>query len=230
MSKTFIITGANGNLGTAVVKKMLEEKHTVIAVDHASHHLGFAEGNPQFAHRAVDLTNEASADAFVQEVIKQYGAIDGGILLAGGFAMGDIASTDSAALKDMIALNFETAYHIARPLFTHMMQKGYGRLVFTGARPGIKHEEGTGKIAYALSKSMLFTLADILNKEAKGKNVVTSVIAPSTIDTPPNRKSMPDADPNKWVKPEQIADLLAFICSEKGDVLREPVYKVYNNA
>jgi NAD(P)-dependent dehydrogenase (short-subunit alcohol dehydrogenase family) len=230
MSKTFIITGANGNLGTAVVKKFLDEKYTVIAVDHSGSHLGFAEGNPQFKLHAVDLTSEAACEAFVKEAVNTYGAIDGGILLAGGFAMGDIASTDSAALKTMISLNFETAYHIARPLFQHMKQHGYGRLVFTGARPGLRHEEGTGKIAYALSKSMLFTLADILNKEAKGTNVVTSVIAPSTIDTPPNRQSMPDADPGKWVKPGQIADLLAFICSEKGDVLREPVYKVYNNA
>jgi NAD(P)-dependent dehydrogenase (short-subunit alcohol dehydrogenase family) len=230
MPTTFIITGANGNLGSAVVKKFLAEKHTVIAVDHSGSHLGFAEGNPQFKLHVVDLTNETACEAFVKEAVRQYGPIAGGILLAGGFAMGDIASTDSAALKSMITLNFETAYHIARPLFQHMKQQGYGRLILTGARPGIKHEEGTGKIAYALSKSMLFTLADILNKDAKGTNVVTSVIAPSIIDTPPNRQSMPDADPGKWVKPEQIAELLAFICSEKGDVLREPVYKVYNNA
>jgi NAD(P)-dependent dehydrogenase (short-subunit alcohol dehydrogenase family) len=230
MPKTFIITGANGNLGTAVVKKFLADKHTVIAVDHSGSHLNFAEGNPQFKHHAVDLTNEAITEKFVKETVNQYGTIEGGIFLAGGFAMGDIASTDSAALQSMFSLNFETAYHIARPLFQHMMQQGYGRLVFTGARPGLRHEEGTGKIAYTLSKSLLFTLADILNKAAKGTNVVTSVIAPSTIDTPPNRQSMPDADPGKWVKPEQIAELLGFICSEKGDALREPVYKVYNNA
>lgn len=230
MSNTFIITGANGSLGTAVVKKFLAENHTVIAVDHGSNHLDFAKDNPKFKLHTVDLTNETDSEKFVKEAISTYGTIHGGILLAGGFAMGDVAGTDNAALKEMISLNFETAYHVARPLFQHLKQNGYGRLVFTGARPGLKHEEGTGKIAYTLSKSLLFTLADILNKEAKGTNVVTSVIAPSTIDTPPNRKSMPDADTGKWVKPEQIAELLAFICSEKGDALREPIYKVYNNA
>lgn len=230
MPRTIIITGANGNLGTAVVKKFLAEEYTVIAVDHSGSHLGFADGHPQFSLHAVELTNEAACEAFVKETLGRYGRIDAAALLAGGFAMGDIAATDSASLKSMFSLNFDTAYHIARPVFQHMKQNGYGRLVFTGARPGLHHEEGTGKIAYTLSKSLLFTLADILNKEAKGTNVVTSVIAPSTIDTPPNRQSMPDAKFDKWVKPEQIAELLAFICSEKGDALREPVYKIYNNA
>src|SRR5205085_1563631 len=140
-----------------------------------------------------------------------YGRIDGGILLAGGFEMGEIDTTDGAALKRMFSLNFETAYYLARPLFQHMLQNGYGRLVFTGARPGLNAAEGTNKVAYALSKSLLFTLADILNQEAKGKNVTVSVIAPSTIDTPPNRQSMPNANFNNWVKPEQIAEVLAFI-------------------
>lgn len=225
-----IITGANGNLGTAVVKKFLADNHTVVGVDHGDKHPGFAKDHPNFSLHTVDLADEAATRRFVEDAIDKKGTIHAGMLLAGGFAMGNIANTGIAELRDMFSLNFETAYNLARPLFQHMMQQGYGRLIFTGARPGIKHEEGTGKVAYALSKSLLFTLADILNKEAKGANVVTSVIVPSTIDTPPNRESMPDADPNKWVKPEQIAELLAFICSEKGDALREPVYKVYNKA
>jgi NAD(P)-dependent dehydrogenase (short-subunit alcohol dehydrogenase family) len=230
MPKTIIITGANGNLGTAVVKKFLEEDYKVIAVDHSGSHLGFADRHPQFELHSIDLTNEADSIAFVKEAASLYGNIDCGVLLAGGFEMGGIDTTDISQLRKMFNLNFETAYNIARPLFQHMLQNGYGRLVFTGARPGLNLEEGANKIAYALSKSLLFNLAEILNKEAKGKNVVVSVIAPSTIDTPPNRKDMPDANFNNWVKPEQIAEVLSFICSNNGNVLREPVYKVYNNA
>jgi len=111
-----------------------------------------------------------------------------------------------------------------------MLQNGYGRLVFMGARPALKPEQGKGSLGYALSKGLLFHLAELLNATAKGKNVVASVVAPSTIDTAINRQSMPDADPAAWVKPEQIAALLEFICSEKGDAIRDPVYKVYNNA
>ncbi|OQP58467.1 SDR family NAD(P)-dependent oxidoreductase [Niastella populi] len=230
MPKTIIITGANGNLGTAVVKKFLDEDYKVIAVDHSGNHLGFADRHPQFELHGIELTDESESSTFVKEAASLYGNIDCGVLLAGGFEMGDISSTNISQLRQMFTLNFETAYNIARPLFQHMLQNGYGRLVFTGARPGLNLAEGTNKIAYALSKSLLFNLAEILNKEAKGKNVTVSVIAPSTIDTPPNRKSMPDADHNSWVKPEQIAAVLSFICSDNGNVLRDPVYKVYNNA
>jgi NAD(P)-dependent dehydrogenase (short-subunit alcohol dehydrogenase family) len=144
--------------------------------------------------------------------------------------MGDITTTDGEAMRKMYSLNFETAYFLARPLFLHMLDKGYGRLVFIGARPALRPEQGRATIAYSMTKSMLFELAALLNASAKGKNIVSSVIAPSTIDTPLNRSSMPEANPADWVKPEEIAGLLEFICSDKGSSLREPVYKIYNNA
>ena len=89
---------------------------------------------------------------------------------------------------------------------------------------------GGGLIAYGLSKSLLFKLADYLNAEAKGKNVMVTVVAPSTLDTEPNRKSMPNANPANWVKPAALAEILEFIVSEKSAPLRETVLKVYNNA
>jgi NAD(P)-dependent dehydrogenase (short-subunit alcohol dehydrogenase family) len=230
MPKTILITGANGNLGTATVKKFLEEGYKVIAVDHSGTHLGFAAGHADFELRAVDLGNEGAVRDFTEEIVKLYGRIDGALLLAGGFAMGDVAATDGEAIRKMIALNFETVYFSARPLFAHMLENGYGRLVFIGARPALQPEQGKGALGYALSKSLLFELAELLNATARGKNVVASVVAPSTIDTEINRKSMPAADPANWVRPEQIAGVMEFICSEKGDAIREPVYKIYNNS
>ena len=230
MSKTILITGANGNLGAATVKKFLDEGYKVIAVDHSGTHLGFAASHADFELRAVDLGNEQAVTDFLEEIIGLYDQIDGALLLAGGFVLGDLSVTDGEALRKMIALNFETAYFTARPLFRHMLENGYGRVVFMGARPALQPSQGKGALAYALSKSLLFELAELLNATAKGKNVVAAVVAPSTIDTPVNRQDMPDADPAAWVKPEQIAGLLEFICSEKGDAIREPVYKIYNNS
>ncbi len=230
MPKTILITGANGNLGAATVKKFLDEGYRVIAIDHSGTHLGFAAGHENFELRSVDVGNEQAVEDFLKEIILLYGSIDAALLLVGGFAMGDIAATDGEAMRKLYSLNFETAYFVARPLFGHMLEKGFGRLVFIGARPALKPEQGKGIIAYALSKGLLFHLAELLNASAKGKNVVASVIAPSTIDTPLNRKDMPDADPSAWVRPEQIAALMEFICSEEGDALREPVYKIYNNS
>jgi NAD(P)-dependent dehydrogenase (short-subunit alcohol dehydrogenase family) len=230
MQKIIMITGANGNLGVATVKKFLDEGYKVIAIDSSGSQLGFAASNPDFELKEVDLSDEKAVDTFVREVIDLHGRIDGALLLVGGFAMGDIAATDGEALKKMYSLNFETAYFVARPLFSHMLQNGYGRLVFIGSRPALRAEQGKGVVAYSLTKSMLFHLAELLNATAKGHNVVASVVAPSTIDTVQNRQSMPEANPASWVRPEQIADVLEFICSEKGTTLREPVYKVYNNA
>lgn len=230
MAKNILITGANGNLGAATVKKFLDEGYKVIAIDHSGTHLGFAADHDNFEHRTVDLTDEKALDPFLEEIVELYGRIDGALLLAGGFAMGDIEQTDGEALKKMFSTNFETAYFTARFLFKHMLDNDYGRIVLVGARPALKPEQGKNAVGYALSKSLLFELAGLLNAAAKGKNVVTSVVAPSTIDTPPNRQSMPDADFNTWVKPGEIAALLEFICSDKGNALREPIYKVYNNA
>lgn len=228
--KTVIITGANGNLGTATVKKFLDLDYTVIAVDGKNDHLDFALGNKHFSFHTVNLADEMQAASFINTMIQEHGRIDAALMLVGGFAMGNVASTSGADIRNQFALNFETAYFVTRPLLTHMQQNGYGRLIFIGARPGIKPAQGKNLIAYALSKSLLFKLAEFINEENKGINITASVVVPSTIDTSINRQSMPDADPEKWVKPGQLADILEFICSDKGLPLREAVYKVYNNA
>ncbi len=227
---TVIITGANGNLGTAVVKKFLDTGYKVIGVDGSSGHLGFALGNPNFEMRAVNLGNETEAASFVSACIAKYGQIDAALMLVGGFAMGTIDGSDGAAVQKMYSLNFETAYYTTRPLLQHMKEKGSGRLVFMGARPALVADQGKDKIAYALAKSLLFRLAELINAENAGTNITASVVVPSTIDTEINRQSMPDANPGDWVKASQIAELLEFICSDKGSPVREAVYKIYNNA
>jgi NAD(P)-dependent dehydrogenase (short-subunit alcohol dehydrogenase family) len=228
--KTVIITGANGNLGAATVKKFLDEGYAVIAVDGKEDHLAFALSNKNFEFRNINHTNEKDTADFLQSAIKKYGRIDGGLMLVGGFAMGNIAATPGADIQKQFSLNFETAYFVARPLLQHMKQNGYGRLVFIGARPAINPVQGKDLVAYGLTKSLLFKLAEFINEENKGTNVSATIVVPSTIDTAINRKEMPDTDPSNWVKPEQLAAILEFINSDNGSPLRETVLKVYNNA
>jgi NAD(P)-dependent dehydrogenase (short-subunit alcohol dehydrogenase family) len=133
-------------------------------------------------------------------------------------------------IRKQISLNFETAYCVTRPLLQHMIQNNHGRIIYTGARPALMPAAGKDLVAYSLAKSMIFNLASYINEEARGKNVTATVIVPSTIDTPVNRKSMPDANPDRWVKPEDIAGVLDFVVSDSASVLRETVLKVYNNA
>jgi NAD(P)-dependent dehydrogenase (short-subunit alcohol dehydrogenase family) len=228
--KTVIITGANGNLGTACVKKFLGEGYKVIAADGSNNHLDFAAGNANYEFATVNLSNEEETNIFITGIIAKYGKVDGALMLVGGFAAGNIAATAGADVYKMFSLNFETAYFMARPLLQHMQQNNYGRLIFIGARPALQVAQGKELLAYALSKSLLFKLADFINEETKGTNITASVIVPSTIDTALNRKSMPDANPADWVTPEALAGTMEFIISDKGNALRETVLKVYNNA
>jgi NAD(P)-dependent dehydrogenase (short-subunit alcohol dehydrogenase family) len=228
--KNVIITGANGNLGSAVTAEFLKNEYNVIVTVAKESMQKDFEANKNLKVHVVDLMHEDESRKFVEETIKTYGKIDAALLLVGGFAAGDISKTSISDVHAQIALNFDTAYHIAKPVFTHMIEKGQGRIVFVGSRPALEASAGKNLIAYGLSKSLLFKLADYMNAEAKGKNVVTTVVVPSTIDTRPNRQSMPDADPEKWVKPSALADVLEFVVSDRSAPLRETILKVYNNA
>jgi NAD(P)-dependent dehydrogenase (short-subunit alcohol dehydrogenase family) len=228
--KTIIITGANGNLGVAAVKKFLDEGYKVIGVGGDSKQLDFALSNSNFEFSTVNLINEDEATAFINHAIAKYKKIDGAVMLVGGFAAGNIEVTAGSDIDKMFSLNFKTAYFIARPLLHHMQANNYGRLIFIGARPALQAGQGKNLIAYALTKSLLFKLADFINEDSKGKNIVASVVVPSTIDTLINRKAMPDANFDNWVKPESLAEVIEFITSDKGTPLRETVLKVYNNS
>jgi NAD(P)-dependent dehydrogenase (short-subunit alcohol dehydrogenase family) len=228
--KKVIITGAGGNLGAAVTKEFLDKNYQVIATVGNEAMRSEIPENERLDIQLVNLANEEESGHFIQNCIEKYKTIDAALLLVGGFAMGDLASTSGADLHKQISLNFETAYYVTRPLFAHMMEKKQGRIIFIGARPAILASQGHDMLAYSLSKSLLFTLAEFLNEEAKGTNVTVSVIVPSTLDTPVNRKSMPDTNPQNLVKPSDIAAILEFVVSDKGGPLRETVLKVYNNA
>ena len=228
--KTAIVTGASGNLGQAVIKKFIDEGYKVVGTVVPNDPVAVDFPAEKFEKAIVDLMNEDEAAKFVNGVIAKYGSIDAAVLTVGGFAMGTVAETKTSDVAKQYKLNFETAYNTARPVFTEMLKQKSGRIFIIGSKPGLSSRYGKGMVAYGLAKSLIFRLAELMNDEAKGTNVVTSVIVPSTIDTPQNRKSMPDADPGKWVKPEAIADVIYFYCSDASAVLREPVIKVYNNA
>jgi NAD(P)-dependent dehydrogenase (short-subunit alcohol dehydrogenase family) len=228
--KTVIITGANGNLGTAVTKEFIERNYRVIATVANENSKKDFSPHPNLEISVVNLTDEKETNSFVEKLMAQYTVIDAALLLVGGFAMGDVGNTTGDDLHKQIALNFETAFYITKPLFGHMMNNKRGNIIFIGARPALNPAQGKNLIAYGLSKSLLFKLAEYLNEAAKGMNVSVSVVVPSTLDTPLNRKSMPDVNPDNWVKPREIAETLEFLVSDKSTALRETVLKIYNNA
>ena len=228
--KTAIVTGASGNMGQAVVKKFLAEGYHVVGTlePHAS--ISIDSHGKNFETAIVDLMNEEAAQQFINITIAKHETIDVAVLTVGGFAMGKIADTKTSDIAHQYKLNFETAYNVARPVFAQMMEQGSGRIFLIGSKPGLDMKNSKGMVGYGLAKSLIFRLAELMNEEAKGTNVVISVIIPSTIDTPQNRKSMPQSDFSKWVKAETIADTIYFYCTETADALRQPVIKIYGGS
>jgi NAD(P)-dependent dehydrogenase (short-subunit alcohol dehydrogenase family) len=228
--KTAIVTGASGNLGKAIVKKFLSEGYHVAGTIIENDPVMIDINDKNFETFVADLANEDDANKVVEAIVSKRKTIDAAILTVGGFAMGKVVDTNSAALVKQYQLNFLTAYHVARPVFNQMIIQGHGRIFMIGSRTGSDMHMSKGMIAYGLSKSLIFRLAELMNDEAKGKDVVTCVVAPSTIDTPQNRESMPKADFSSWVKAEAIADAIHFYCTPSASALREPILKAYNNA
>lgn len=230
MEKTVIVTGASGNMGQAVVKKFLGANYQVVGTIIPNDPVPL-DDHPNLEKVIVNLMDENNSHQFVESIAEKNGTIDAAVLTVGGFAMNKIADTSAADILKQYKLNFETAYNIARPVFAQMMRQDSGRIFLVGSRPGLDiSRHGKGMVAYSLAKSLIFRLAEMMNAEAKDHNVVTSVIVPSTIDTPQNRKAMPDASFESWVKPEDIANAIYFYCTEETAALREPVIKLYNKA
>jgi NAD(P)-dependent dehydrogenase (short-subunit alcohol dehydrogenase family) len=220
---TVIITGANGNLGLVVTQHLLSSGYRVIAISGPGG-AGFMPDHSSLITVEADLGDEQQTAALVTSLAEQYPDIRAAVLLVGGFAMGSLQQTSDAALEEMIRLNYYTAYHMVRPLFSFFeASKEGGKFILIGSRPALFHWEGTAFFAYSLSKAMVVSLAGFINAEGANKNITASVIVPATIDTPANRKAMPQADFTRWVPPVHIAESIAFCLSEAGKHLQENI-------
>jgi NAD(P)-dependent dehydrogenase (short-subunit alcohol dehydrogenase family) len=226
---SILITGAYGNLGRAIVHAALEAGYRVLGTAAPGEKIPAGFPSAEVDIKTVDLLDEGAANQCFNEWINQTG-IDAAVFTVGGFAMGDIASTGSADLMKQVRLNVETLYHSVRPVYAAMKAKGSGRLFMIGARPATDMKMAVGMTAYGLSKSLVFRLAELINAESTGTDVVASVIVPSTLDTPQNRASMPEADPSAWVKTEDIASTILFYCSPAAAAIREPVIKMFGRS
>ncbi|MVM34343.1 SDR family NAD(P)-dependent oxidoreductase [Spirosoma sp. HMF4905] len=226
--KSVLITGASGNLGASLVDELHKNGYHIIATLGSEKDQGIFSHLPNVESHVVNLLESDSIADFLSKIDGK--PIQAAALLVGGFTAGGIHETDVAMLDKMYRLNFITAFNLVKPLLTTFEAQGGGQFIFIGARPAIAPEAGKNLVAYALSKSLIFELASLVNAHGKDKQISATVIVPSTIDTPINREAMPDADPTKWVKPEDISKTIAFVLSDTGRTINEPVLKLYNQA
>ncbi len=212
--KVLIVTGAFGALGRVVTATALSRGARVAGIDHAPSKL---EPTPrQIELGGVDLTDAAQAKTAVDAAAAHFGRLDALINIAGGFAFEPVAEGDSNTWQRMYALNVLTALNASRVALGHISKSSAGRIVNVGALGAL--QAGAGMGPYAASKSGVHRLTEALAAEWKGKVTVNAVL-PSIIDTEANRASMPDADVSKWVRPEELAEVILFLASDAASAV-----------
>lgn len=226
-NRNVVITGGTGALGSAVVAMLVEAG----AHCHVPYRTGYeAQAFADQAHErvtfygAVELADEAA-------VAKLYGAIPelwASIHIAGGFAPGPVATTGKAGLMTQIDTNLVSAFLCCCAAVNAM--KNGGRIVNVAARPALEWRSGAGMSAYAISKAGVAALTVSLAEEVAKTGILVNAVAPSTMDTPANRKAMPKADFAAWPKVEEVAATIAFLASPENKVTRGAIVPVYGKS
>jgi len=212
--KIVVVTGASGALGKVVVASALARGAKVGAIDHAASTIKATAERIEFG--GVDLTDATEAEKAIDAAASHFGKLDALINIAGGFAFETAADGDPKTWQRMYALNVLTALNASRSAIPHLAASPAGRIVNVGAMGAL--QAGAGMGAYAASKAGVHRLTEALAAEWKGKITVNAVL-PSTIDTAANRASMPDADFAKWVRPEELADVILFLVSDAASAI-----------
>jgi NAD(P)-dependent dehydrogenase (short-subunit alcohol dehydrogenase family) len=177
-----------------------------------------AEEFPQsnFTAISADLTEASAVNDVVQSVVKRAGRLDILIHVLGGFAGGkSIAETDDATWQQMQDLNLSSAFYVLRAAIPHLRKSGQGRIVAIGSLAALEPHAGIG--AYVTFKSALVSLVRTVALENRDAGVTANVILPDTMDTPGNRRDMPNADPSKWVATQDVAELALWLADDRAN-------------
>ncbi len=216
--RAVIVTGGTGALGRAVVLHQLSLGSRVVVPyrdAQAWRALQKAAGDgAQLAGFAAELGDAEAAETFVAAAVGSLGRLDGLALVAGGWAGGRrFAEAPAEEWTRMIRQNLDTAAYTCRAVLPHLAAQG-GSVVAVGSRAA--ETGGAGMAAYAVSKLALHALVRVLALEYRDRGVRVNAVLPGTIDTPANRRAMPEADRSSWTPPEAIARAIAFLLSSES--------------
>ena len=221
-----VVTGGTGALGRAVVGRLVAAGATVHVPVYAAEEL---DGFPYGQHEAVKLHEglDLSVEADVAQLFGATTSLYTSIHVAGGFAMGAIASTSLDVWDQLMQINATTCFLSCREA-VKSMEGREGRIVNVAARPVLVP---TGQMtAYTASKAAVAALTLSLAEELSESSIWVNAIVPSIIDTPANRAAMPDADHSAWPKPDEIAETITFLASPQNSVTRGALVPVYGKS
>jgi NAD(P)-dependent dehydrogenase (short-subunit alcohol dehydrogenase family) len=216
------VTGAGGNLGSAVALELARGDAKLICIDRSAEAIerltSRLPASTRFLSLAdVDLTDHDACLAAIAKVKDRFGGVGALVNTVGGFQVGPFA-TDALRQWDlMMTLNARTALMLSAAVLPLMQAARYGRIVHIAAAPGLK--AGAGQAAYAASKAAVIRLTESIAAEYRTDRITANCILPGTIDTPQNRAAMPKAKTDSWVSPQSIARLIAFLVSPAAAVV-----------
>jgi NAD(P)-dependent dehydrogenase (short-subunit alcohol dehydrogenase family) len=213
-SSVILITGAFGALGQAVARSLAAQGARLGLLDAATTipPALAEEFQAQLLQPAVDLSSAEATRHAVAAAVTRFGQVDGLVNIAGGFRWETLEAGDAATWQTMFTINLMTAVNTCQAVLPGMLERGAGRIVNIGAGAANKAVAGMG--AYAASKSGVLRLTEALAEETKLRGITVNAVLPSIIDTPANRRDMPDADFTRWVTPQALADVVAFLLSD----------------
>ena len=231
-NKVFMVTGATGNLGQVVAKALFAAGAQLALVDRSGGER-FAETFPEmvgqeacYLGHSTDLTDDAAVAHLVEHVLEHFGRIDGVINIAGGYRAGTpVHETDLETLEFMFNLNARTVFLVSRAVLPHMIERRQGKIVNIGARVALRG--GKNMAAYSVSKTAVVRLTESISEEVKAYGINVNAVLPGTIDTPQNRDAMPQADFDRWVAPEALADVILFLASDAARAVHGASLPVY---
>jgi NAD(P)-dependent dehydrogenase (short-subunit alcohol dehydrogenase family) len=226
-----IVTGAAGNLGRAVARAFLGAQARLVLVDRHPDRLEqlyteLVDSGDHYLAAGIDLVDEDAAASMVQDTLDRFGHIDVLANTVGGYRAGTrVHETPLETWDAMLNLNARTAFIISRAVVPVMLEQKSGRIIHVSARAGL---QGSSRhVAYSASKSAVVRLTETLSAELKRSGINVNCVLPGTIDTPQNRQDMPDAKTDRWVKPEDVADVLVFLASDSARAVTGAIIPVY---
>lgn len=232
--RVVLITGPTGGLGAAVVRAFADEGARLVLTSRKQPDLEALASELELdtARTAIipaDATSAADIAQLVQSAQERFGAIDVVVHVTGGFRGGtSVPKTELETWELMLNLNLSSAFLLARAVLPGMLERGSGKLVFISSRGGSRPEPNLS--AYGVSKSGVEMLVRILAEETRKRGINVNAVAPSVIDTPANRKAMPNADYTTWVQPESLASVIQFLASDAARDVHGAVIPVYGRA
>jgi len=218
-----IVAGAGGELGRAVVERLVSSGYGVTAVDRNEEKLGEL---PKIVHREVaDAANPATVAQLLERIVNEVGAPDVLVNTLGVFLPGQAVDTSPDQLQTMLSVNLGAALWLSQAVAPHMTRRRSGAILHVSARPGI--DPTYGMAAYGASKAALIQLTRALDVELRPMGIRVNCIAPQLIDTERNRNALPEEMLAHAVAPEALAEIIAFLVSDAAAPISGAVLPAY---